>query len=170
MNDGLNFKLDNKAGEILREWWAGLENNKGDRAALQRCGEPLEAAFVPAYHWLFYKLSEQFSAEKGRKLRERILCVAPLVAAVKWQGGQDSGSGKSLPVQMASPLKGRQSAVSDLRFRRLLQCQSRDDLFPHLRRVIRLLDKRVDIYHLADDVYWWGDHRKRDWAHDYYQT
>jgi hypothetical protein len=34
--------------------------------------------------------------------------------------------------------------------------------------MIRKLDKKVDIYHLADDLYWWGDRRKREWAHDYY--
>ena len=60
------------------------------------------------------------------------------------------------------------SPVSHLRFRKMLECQNREDLFPLLRRMIRKLDKKVDIYHLADDLYWWGDRRKREWAHDYY--
>ena len=138
----LSFKSDSTAGKILFEWWKGLEKNKGDRAALRRCGETLDVFFVPAFHQLRKRLLPNLSPkEKGKEIR--IALIAALVASVK---DFESNKRQSLPEQMGKAPKGSDiSPVSHLRFRKMLECQNREDLFPLLRRMIRKLDKKVDI-------------------------
>lgn len=166
------FKVDSEPGKALRDWWVGLENNKGDRAALRRSGTITEVIFIPAFHDLCVAL--QRCGDFGPK-PERLPAVAGLLAQVKSDPKTARGGDRpSLPVQMASDRKsGAGPHVSDLRFRRLLQCRTVEELFPSLRRVIRLLDNRVDIYSLAEsvyfwDAYFWGDRIRKEWAYDYY--
>ena len=167
MTDNLSFKPNTEAGKILIKWWEELELSTGDRAKLRSSSELMEIFFVPAYHRLLNSLSKSYPQEKG--LEKRIAIIAALAATVKNAGS--GGTSSSLPEQMAkAPSKTDKSPVSQLRFRKLLECQDREELFPLLRRVIKMLGQTVDIYRLADDVYWWGDRRKRDWAHEYYSV
>ena len=169
MSKGINFRFDAPAGEILCSWWRALDNDRGGRADLRRCSRPIEASFNSSHHKLSNELNRKFPQEKG--LDNRILCVSPLRANVKYSGGEDFGKGKMLAKQMAEPKSsGGESVLSELRFMRFLECESRDDLFPQLRRIINLLDNKVDIYDLADMVYFWGDRKKRDLARQYYST
>lgn len=158
------FQANTPSGKTLRDWWADLENNKGDRAALKRCGRPVEIAFIGAFHKLRFNLqSEAFSPE-------RLLLVAGLVPQVRLgDPSTDQGRGDDLAVQMAKPSgKGREAAVHELRFRRLLQCQHSHELLIDLRRIIRLLDNRVDIYSLANTAYGWNDRTRKRMAFAYY--
>jgi CRISPR system Cascade subunit CasB len=156
----LQFKPETDAGKVLHNWWSELEENKGDRAALRRCGESVAVVFVPAYHDLYEELKRC-----GQTNESRLPAVAGLLAHVK-----SLLPGRILAEQMANP-KGPGSTaptVSELRFRRLLQCQTPEELFPALRRVVSLLNEQVNIYSLADSVYWWGDAMRRRWAYAYY--
>ena len=63
------------------------------------------------------------------------------------------------------PKRGR---VSGLRFRRLIRIEDRDELYPHLIRVLGLLDLRTDVVALARDVYLWNEPTRKRWAYDYY--
>lgn len=154
----LQFR-DEEPRSVLYTWWTELEDNKGDRAALRRCREPREALFVPVYHQLYRRLHHN----NGISLR-RLSAIAALASHVKQVTTQD------LATQMASPKAPGSTApsVSELRFRRVLQCESVEELFPALRRIISLLEGKVNLYNLADSVYWWGDRVRRDWAYAYY--
>jgi len=156
----LQFRPDTEAGKVLRTWWEGLEDNKGGRAELRRCYKTSEVLFVPAYHELFIKLRQH-----GSLSRECLPAVAGLLAHVK-----TFAAGKNLAQQMVSPKAGgSQPSLSEIRFRRLLQCQSQEELFPELRRALYLLDGAVNIYSLAKSVYYWKDEKTRqDWAYAYY--
>ena len=155
----LQFRSDNETGRVLYTWWTSLEDNKGDRAALRRCRLPLEALFIPAYHHLHRDLTRHDSIND-----RRLPAVAALLAHVKEERIENE-----FAVQMAAPRSGGDTPrLSELRFRRLLQCQTLDDLFPALRRVVHLLDGHVDIYSLADSVYWWGENMRRRLAYAYY--
>jgi CRISPR system Cascade subunit CasB len=159
------FKPDTEINNVLREWWKSLENNKGDRAALRRCHQTAQVLFVPAYHELCVKLRQH-----GRLKAEQLPAVAGLLAHVK------KDIDKELPKQMATPkTAGGEPVLSELRFRRLLQCQSQEELFPALRRVVRLLDGNVNLYSLAESVYWWGhadwgERVRQHWAYAYYES
>jgi CRISPR system Cascade subunit CasB len=156
----LQFRPDSEAGSVLHSWWVRLEDNKGDRAALRRCQEPLEALFVPAYHQLYHALRPYDGSSDLR-----LPAIAALLAHVK-----HILPGPDFATQMAAPklTGGEAPRLSELRFRRVLQCQTINELFPALRRVIALLDDSVNIYSLADNLYWWGDRVRRDWAYAYY--
>ena len=156
----LQFRQDNKVRSVLHEWWAHLEDNKGDRAALRRCQEPLEALFVPAYHRLYHELRQHDGSSDLR-----LPAIAALLAHVK-----SEVTDKEFASQMATPklTGGETPRLSELRFRRLLQCQTVNELFPALRRVVYVLDGSVNLYSLADSVYWWGEKVRRDWAYAYY--
>jgi len=164
----LQFCADTEPGKILYRWLAqfdedekGKQSKKGDRAALRRCHEPLEALFVPAYHDLYHDLLRQDDYVDRIKLP----AIAALAAHVKQVRGE-----KKFAQQMATPKVqgGTTPQVSELRFRRLLQCEIVDELFPALRRVVQLLDGSVNLYSLANSIYWWGDRQRREWAYAYY--
>jgi CRISPR system Cascade subunit CasB len=149
--------------QVLHDWWVGLEDSKGDRASLRRCREPLEALFIPAYHRLYLELCNKLD-KTNMPDRNRLPAVAALLSQVR-----SSVTERSFAGQMATPRQGgSEPRLSELRFRRLLQYQTREDLFPALRRVVRLLDGNVNLYSLANDLYWWGDRIKRNWAYEYY--
>jgi CRISPR type I-E-associated protein CasB/Cse2 len=60
--------------------------------------------------------------------------------------------------------------VHETRFRRLLRCPDRETLYPQLARLLRLLDRPVDLVDLAESVSRWNDQARRRWAYDYFAT
>ncbi len=77
---------------------------------------------------------------------------------------------KPFAQQMAAPKLdgGTAPQLSELRFRRLLQYERINDLFPALRRVVYLLGGNINLYSLANSVYFWGDRQRQEWAYAYY--
>jgi CRISPR system Cascade subunit CasB len=123
----------------------------------------MEVTFSPAYHRLLGRLQEQ----SGTVNREALAAVVGLATHVKTH----TDSGGSLAKQMATPKAGGSGArVSGLRFRRLLAVSERDELYPLLIRVVRLLDGNVNLLSLANAVYWWNENTRKQWAYDYYST
>lgn len=154
------FSQDAEAETILRHWWCGLEKDTGGRAALRRAITVEQVVFIPVYHRLFLQMSQI------RKIRRDSLPrVAGLLALVK----EDSGSKRPLAKQMGTAKdKGNSATVSELRFRRLLAQSHGDELYPHLARIIRLLNGKVDLLGLADAAYRWDERTRKEWAYDYY--
>jgi CRISPR system Cascade subunit CasB len=157
------FQSNDESGSVLLAWWKGLESDRGERASLRRASITMEVAFSPAYHRLLGRLQEQ----SGPVNREALAAVAGLATHVK----SHTDSGGSLAKQMATPKAGGSGArVSGLRFRRLLAVSERDELYPLLIRVVRLLDGNVNLLSLANAVYWWNENTRKQWAYDYYST
>ncbi|WP_089941174.1 type I-E CRISPR-associated protein Cse2/CasB [Candidatus Entotheonella palauensis] len=155
------FHPNTEYGKELYSWWTELqEDNKGGRAELRRCREPVEALRVSAYHDLHRNLRQHGYTDKVK-----LLAIAALTAHVKQVRGD-----KRLAQQMAASKVegGTTPQLSELRFRRLLQHENLDELFPALRRVVNLLNGHVNLYSLASSVYCWGDRERRQWAYDYY--
>ena len=148
------------ARQILLEWWKNLDENRGKRADLRRCHNIDEVAFTPSFHSLRKELSE------FRINQEALAAIAGVLSHVK-----SSDTNLSPPAQMSTPKPGSQKvAVSDLRFRRLLTIDDRNELFTTMIRIVRLLDGRVNIFDLANSIYWWNERTKKQWAYDYYEN
>lgn len=148
--------------DVLLSWWRGLERDKGGRAALRRCHTLSEVMLEPSYHALCRELH---ALPEVKWDLERLAAVAALAALVEeWPEGIES-----LPTQMARKV-GDRKVVSELRFRRVLQCQEPEELFQSLRRIIRLLDKRVDLPDLVAAVHDWGDRTRKEWAYAYFKS
>jgi CRISPR system Cascade subunit CasB len=157
------FQSSDESGTVLLAWWKGLESDRGERALLRRASNIAEVAFSPAYHRLLGRLK----GETGAVNREALAAVAGLATHVKTH----TEIGGSVARQMATPKIGGSGArVSGLRFRRLLAVSDRDELYPLLIRVVRLLDGNVNLLSLANGVYWWNESTRKQWAYDYYST
>lgn len=151
------FAKDQEAGQALLEWWDKLQDDRGARAELRRCKSPDDVIMTAAFQRLCQRMRPYFSDEKG--WQGRLAAVVGLAAHVR-----EPVFGKSLAVQMA---EGSPPAVSELRFRRLLQ-RERPELYAALIRVLRMLGKKADLHDLADSVYYWGSGVKKRWAADYF--
>lgn len=151
---------DEPVRQIVSDWWTGLEEDRGGWAELRRCRSIEEVFNCQAYFDLYRAL--QKLAEVGRVQLE---AAAGLVAHVR----SDATEARSLAWCMAEsrPDSGR-AKVSDLRFRRLLKIENRQELYPSLIRILRLLKYRAPVVSLANDVYYWGSAVRRRWAYDYY--
>lgn len=154
----VNFKSDAPVGQILNEFWQGLEDDKGGRAQLRRCKTANEVVMVPAFHRLCRRVRPLMKNERdGWEMR--MAAIAGLLAHVR-----TLDSRKTLAEQMAV---GDTPAVSELRFRRLLQ-RNRDEFYGALLRTLGLLDKKANLFDLARSVYYWGDSERKRWAFAYF--
>lgn len=151
------FSEDSKAGKDLLAWWENLREARGARAELRRCKSPDEVAITASFQRLCHRLRPAFAGESGWE--GRLAAIAGLAAQV-----HETTPGRKLAVAMT---EGNTPAVSELRFRRLLQ-RERADLYPALIRILRMLGNKADILDLADSVYYWGKGVKKRWAADYF--
>lgn len=159
------FSDMDESSSVLISWWTGLNEDRGGRAVLRRASTPSEVAFCGSFHRLLAKLREAGCPISNRQA-DWIAAVAGLVAHVKSHAG-----GASVAQQMATPKSpGAGGRVSGLRFRRVLAAADRDELYPLLIRVVRLLDGNVNVVNLAKSAFWWNERTKKEWAYDYYAT
>ena len=152
---------DENVRQALRAWWTELDDRRGERAHLRRCGSAEETLAQEGTE----RLRRALAKNRFFPSRERIGPVAGLLAHVK----ADQPEAPSLGRRMAEPVaEGGRPVVSELRFRRLLRLTEREDLYPQMVRVLRQLDGHVSVGALARDVYYWNERTRYDWARDYY--
>ena len=155
----INFCKDSDLGKALKNWWEDLKDNKGVRAEFRRTKNIEDVIMLPSFHIACNKFNTFFEGENGWK--ERFAMILGLLSHIKEM------SDEKFVVQMAMATSLSRPPVSELRFRRLLQC-NRDELYVKMIRIIRLLNGRGKIYDIAKSCYFWGDKIKRDWAFDYF--
>jgi CRISPR system Cascade subunit CasB len=161
------MKLNEEAGvgQAIIDWWTKLEeHDRGGRAQLRRAATVLDALMCPAFQRLQRRLVaiQPELLSSPRKL-DRLAMACALMSHVKRPGAD------SLPKAMSHPKPGQdRNPVSELRFRRLLDAPDDDALFTGLRRALPLIgDGQVNLLCLTEDVLFWGDTVKRNWAYAY---
>jgi CRISPR system Cascade subunit CasB len=162
MEEKISWSADSHMGKMLHKWWLGLEDDRASRAVLRRCSTldavSLSDAYQRFYRYLLACNAWPEDAEDWQK--DKLAAIAGLLAHVKVDDTQ------RLPVKM-SELSGERPLVSEMRFREFLKIETTDDLFVSLRRTLPLIDNKANIYQLANDVYFWGDKTKKDWAYSF---
>ncbi len=153
------FKVGEKAGEVLSQWWRELADHRGDRADLRRTAELLDVIFNPAYH----RLRVRLLAAGCNINNEKLAVVTGLVARVK-----EDNSAHPVARQMAEIKSGDRPRVSELRFRRLLETKGSEELFLVLVRALPLVGDSANLMDLADSAYGWNDYQRKRWALEYY--
>jgi len=144
---------------IVYDWWNQLKADKGRRAELRRAKNLEEVFFIPAYHSLLKRLRPT-----NWHSSRNIALIAGIVAHV-----ENNADRIPFAAQMARPGKtGKKACVSGLRFRRIIQHKTQEDVFGPLIRIIRLLDKKANVKDLVQKLYWWNDRARKDWAFEYY--
>ena len=147
----------------------GLSARRANRARLRRCHSVLDALSEP----IAYRFIQSVQALPGSdRCDTEALALVPVLLAHarhnRWQ--------HSFPRQLASTANERSRApFSELRFRRLLRADSRDDLLVHLRRAIQSVDGEANLIWLAEAVCEWqhpyrGPQLRNRWAYEYFSN
>jgi CRISPR type I-E-associated protein CasB/Cse2 len=165
MSQGLSFSKNSAAAKVLLGWHSQLaEHDRGGRAALRRAAAPEVAVTLPAALRLLRRLEEHDEVRIGPGDHLAVAALAALAARV-----EENDRGASFATQMAGSRTGLdRPRVSAGRFRRLLESDEPSERFSQLSRVVRLLDRRVNLLDLADAVCSWSPGLRRRWAYDYY--
>lgn len=154
----LKFEHDSPETRVLAAWWLTLNENLGERAELRRCSTLAEVAFTPVYHRLRLAV-----VKHGSVNLDALALVAGLAARVK-----SNVPGNTLAEQMATGKSDGSARVSGLRFRRLLKIKEREELFTAMGRVVALLGGGVNLQSLTNNLYFWNDRTRKQWAFEYY--
>ncbi len=151
--------------DLYEEWWRRLEDDKRERAKLRRCNTITDVVMTRAFQELRWEV-----IRRGEKASIEWLALGAALAAHVRENNSDP-----LPKRMATIKQGDRPAVSELRFRRLMQTD-RDDhdaLLRNLRRVLDTVDNKTSISRLFADCRNWNsdsDWVRKKWATEYYQA
>lgn len=146
-------------GRVLLAWWEKLDDDRGGRATLRRATSPTQVALTAPYQRVFQRL--RTTAEIPECDYERIAAIVGLLARVK------TNESRPISQAMSECEPGGRPPVSELRFLRLLDSPDIETFFTGLRRVLPLMNDQVDVLALANDVFFWGDGVKKQWAYAY---
>lgn len=156
------------AEDVYTWWWemqpanegAGQPKHRGELAELRRCKSLSEVLLVPRFQVLRWK----FQAA-GYGAIPAVAAVAGVLAHVAQDTNEPFGTYLAQPKP-----KGSGPKLSELRLRRLIRIKSRDELFASLIRVLALAGGTAPVRQLAEDIWYWNDRTRRDWAFAYYDA
>jgi CRISPR system Cascade subunit CasB len=161
--------------KILRNWWDSLGENRGARARLRRAERPDDVLLTEPFFQFLQKMPACWS--------EPLNLPASTLVAAALAHVKNNSDDESFATQLAMPKKGSEKpCVSELRFQQLQKSRDPDEFFRRLLRAIRLVENRVNIESLADNILHWmkeyrfGIDRKPQkrlaviWANEYYTT
>jgi len=146
----------------LRQWWAGLDENRGARARLRRAKTPDEVFVSPDYQRGLLALL----ATSGIKLDPYDAARLALGVGVLVHVRTALAEGHF--ARQLAPTDESQESVRDPRFRKLLATTDPDDLFLMLRRLVAYLGGTADLRSLVTGASDWTDKTRRAWAIQYY--
>lgn len=160
MSEKISFHPEAALGHLLLRWWQGLENDKGARAELRRAHDLTAVALTAAYQ-RFYRQALNYGWPVDATLwqNERLAAIVGLLSHVK------SNDTRKLAQIMS---EGERPAFSVLRFRRLLEAPTLDDMYLSLRRALPIIGYQANVHQIANDVLHWGDKIKKEWAYAYH--
>ncbi|MDR1423375.1 MAG: type I-E CRISPR-associated protein Cse2/CasB [Azoarcus sp.] len=171
----MKFNKEGAPAEALYEWWEDLQEiespknqkrprrlDRAGRATLRRCATIAQITGVPAYQHLCRRLQQKGWSASSLAQNDRLAAVAGLLAHVKEDDEQP------LAKTMSACAEGSdQPKVSTLRFMRLLDSPDLETIFTGLRRVLPLMKHKANVKALAEDLIYWGDKVKKEWAYSY---
>ena len=159
-------KDDEAFWKALYAWWASLEHDRGQRAALRRAKTPDEV-FIDAAFW---RGPVAALRRADIDLADQDLERLALPLGVLVHARELTGKGH-FATQLGRMDKGGQQ-VRDVRFRKLLAVddQDREGLYRMLIRLTRILGGGVHPPSLITGGFAWNDNTRRQWARRYYAT
>ena len=173
-----NYYLTSEASKSLQKWYQGLDSSRGDRARLRRAERPEDILFTNAFFNFIQQMPEDFPEKTAYSQRMFVkAAIAGIVSHVK----ENETSGR-FAQQLATAVKGQKAAMSETRFQQLQKSRTTDDFYRRMIRAVRLLNGRVNIVSLANDIIHWHKEYNQPfdrepanrlavrWATDYYTT
>jgi CRISPR system Cascade subunit CasB len=149
--------------DTLKRWHRWLYDNRGGRARLRRADRPEDILLTDAFFHFLQMMPEGW---REKKPIFTSAAVAGLLSHVKEdrhvlsKAYQPKDKSKphniaSFAEQLATPVKSDKSPMSELRFQQLQKSRTTDEFYRRVLRAIRLLDGRVNIPSLANDIIHW---------------
>ncbi|QMI06377.1 type I-E CRISPR-associated protein Cse2/CasB [Citrobacter sp. RHB25-C09] len=140
-------KEEHKA--TLRRWHNELQEKRGLRASLRRSKTVNDAYIAEGFRDLLMQTQSLWKI-KGQEWRFTALAVtAALMAQVKSLDERHSFA------EQLGQKEGNRLVMSELRFARLSAVKTPDELLRQLRRAVKLLNGKVNLISLAEDVFRW---------------
>lgn len=158
----------------IMAWWEKLKENRGAWAELRRCHSLDEVIGAKSTIELSFNLDD-LPDYIWKKHPEVLACVAGLLAHIKEFSSLDFGT------QLGGGNdEGSQPALSERRFKQLLESRSPEDFYKAMRRVLKILGNRANPVLVADDILRWALENRSDlnvakslkfhWAYQYYSS
>jgi len=182
----LSFEEQN----AIQRWHKSLDDNRGDRARLRRAERPEDILLTDAFFHFLQRVPESWRENKPMLTSAAVAGLLSHVKADKQVpsiGYQSKDKNKprniaSFAELLANPVtKGdKKPTMSKLRFQQLQKSRTTDEFYLRILRSIRLLDGKVNIPSLANDIIHWHwefeNHIDREpakrlavrWATDYF--
>ena len=170
----------NRIGSIAIGWWKGLQSeirpdghragNPGALARLRRAdlaGAAMEEVTVDLFKRLAAVAARRSNFRRD-VLFERTALIAAVLAHVR-----EHDNRKVAAAAGEKAAGSDQRALHPLRLRRLFAAHNPADCLVAFRRLVALLDKKVNVADLAETLLEWPDEKRGDtqrtrWAFDYY--
>ncbi len=163
----------------LLAWRKSIDENHGERARLRRAESPDDVLLSEAFFNFLQEMPEEWS--EPARLPASALVAAALAHANTHE--MDQYETTSFAAQLATAKdSGDKPRMSELRFQQLQKSHDPTEFFRRLIRAVKILDRNVNIFSLANDIlHWMHEYRKgvdRNpqhriafcWASDYYRA
>jgi CRISPR type I-E-associated protein CasB/Cse2 len=154
--------------------------NRADRAALRKLGctqtpageqiDLLTALAIPSFQTYRKSLGIGLKDQQSVQMWERLAYAAVAASAIAWIDANSNA--RSVATLLGGA--GRDVLYSEVRFKRLLRCDSPERLLPEAQRMARILGRAAPVGDLGDVLAnWghetWGPRKRRNWAFDYWK-
>lgn len=141
---------EKRCRDTITKWKEDLDENRGARARLRRCQEPIQVLL----HASFYQLKESLSDWPANQSLA-LAAVAGLIANTEKK--ETNMPGVSFPHQLGSPkFEGGAPTMSETRFRQLIKSHDWQEFYRRMRRAIIMLKSSANILSIADFVLQFG--------------
>ncbi|MXX94157.1 MAG: type I-E CRISPR-associated protein Cse2/CasB [Gammaproteobacteria bacterium] len=154
-----------KPETIAFDWWKRLNPDGGSSssphrdslARMRRADTPIEVFFEPEA----IRLAARFNRHTTNF--DRVAIIAGVLAHVR----ETDERSVARAIGRTKFEDDQSAAVSESRFRRLLQAQNHE-LLDVMRRLVRMLKGHVNVLDLSNSIFYWGDRVRQRWIFDYY--
>lgn len=135
--------------KTLRAWHSQLQERRGLRASLRRSKSVNEICLSEGFRSLLLQTHTLWKVEHQPWRFVALAVAAGLLSQVKNNDERHSFAARAGSTEAGRPL------MSELRFARLRAVKTPDELLRQLRRAVMLLDSRVNIISLTEDIFCW---------------
>ena len=142
--------------DAIIQWRKELEDDRGERARLRRCQEPLQVLLLSSYYQLKAVLTDW---PENQPLA--LAAAVGLIANAEYQEG--AFSTKSFAAQLGSAKSDDAGPIlSKARFRQLIKCHDWPEFYRRMRRAIRMVKGSANIISIVDCVLQYGYEQRGD--------
>jgi CRISPR system Cascade subunit CasB len=157
MTDTMKMK---RCRDAITKWKEDLDENRGARARLRRCREPVQVLL----HSSFYQLKQSLP-DWPPKQTLALAAIAGLIANTEKRDAIMPSM--SLPEQLGSPkIEGGQPLLSETRFRQLIKSRDWTEFYRRMRRAIKMVKSHANILSIADFVLQFGFEQRGSIPHE----